>query len=282
MIYEGKHSVTFIVDGAAKNTWEDWCLAPTSRPVIMLPSIQEFGFEIEGHDGLIDFSDDIFAVHPLKNRVGTIEFVIDHDNEKYVSWFDTYSTIANFLHGKNGKVILSDDPAYYYEGRFTVSDFKSASDWSRISIGYDLYPYKYNLISTLSIDNDVTPQASTQIVKNTDNYTFTISSGDQIIATLHDFVEDEALIDYISFLPSKSVSLDDEAYFNLIRYTNSGYLVYDYISIPIEKGDTKEYLFEYKQALYKEYNSFYVGFLNDKNNQIPSFTVKIAFRRSSL
>ncbi len=282
MIYDGKHSVTFIVDGIVKNTWEDWCLAPSSRPAIMPPSIQDFGFEIEGHNGLVDFSDDIFAVHPLKNRVGTIEFVIDHENEKYVSWFDTYSMIANFLHGKNGKVILSDDPAYYYEGRFTVSDFKSASDWSKISIGYDLRPYKYNTISTLSMDNDVIPQASTQIIKNANDYTFTISRGELLAAKLNDFIEDKALIDYIVFIPSKTVTLDDIAYFNLIRYTNSGYLVYDYISVPIEIGDPKEYRFDYKQEIYKEYNDFYIQFLSVKNNQIPSFTVKIAFRRASL
>ena len=44
---------------------------------------------------------------------------------------------------------MEDDPGFYYEGRFTVDEWNSDSWWSTITIGYDVYPYKKELTSSL-------------------------------------------------------------------------------------------------------------------------------------
>lgn len=60
------------------------------------------------------------------------------------SWATLYSEIMTFLHGKSGKLVLEDDPGYYYEGRFKVNPWKSEESWSTIAIDYKLSPYKTN------------------------------------------------------------------------------------------------------------------------------------------
>ena len=54
----------------------------------------------------------------------------------------------NYLQGKNMKMVLEDDPAYYYEGRFAVSEWRSDKSWSLITIDYNVYPYKKDLSAT--------------------------------------------------------------------------------------------------------------------------------------
>lgn len=149
--YNGEHSVTFInKDGAQINSWGDWLLIPSSRPIISTPPVQEFNLEITGRSGKIDFQDNIFKEPVFNNRTGSLEFVVDHENDKYISWHHTYNQILQFLHGRWLKIILNDEPDYYYEGRFTLNEFKSNSDWSTITIDYDLKPFKLSVVDTMS------------------------------------------------------------------------------------------------------------------------------------
>lgn len=149
--YDGSHSVTFInSNGKQMNSWSDWQLIPSSRPVISPPPVQEFSLTIPGRSGKIDFQDYILKEPVFDNREGSLEFVVDHENKNYISWSHTYNEILEFLHGQWLKLILSDTPSYYYEGRFKVNDFKSNSDWSTIVIDYDLIPYKKSVTATMS------------------------------------------------------------------------------------------------------------------------------------
>ena len=73
----------------------------------------------------------------------------------YWEWHEAYSTIMDYLHGKKKRAILEDDPDYYYEGRFTVNNWKSDKDYSTISVDYDLFPFKrkiQNASRTLTIN----------------------------------------------------------------------------------------------------------------------------------
>lgn len=146
--YNETHSVIFInSDGQQKNSWTDWCLIPSSRPIISTPPVQDFSLKIPGKSGKIDYQDYIFDVPVFDNRTGSLEFVVDHDNKNYISWINTYSTIMKFLHGRRMKLILQDDPNFYYEGRLAVNQFKSNADWSTITIDYDLDPFKRQVVT---------------------------------------------------------------------------------------------------------------------------------------
>lgn len=141
------HSVTF----GTKNTWDDWHIVPSSRPVISPPSVKTNYVEVPGANGSIDFTEALRGFPVYQNRTGSIEFIVLHDY--WNSWANTYHTIMSHLHGKRMRMILEDDPNYYYEGRFSVNNWKSDRDYSKITIDYTVDPFK--------MENSVTTKTST-------------------------------------------------------------------------------------------------------------------------
>lgn len=130
------HSVTF----GEKNTWDDWRLVPSSRPLFNPPPQKVKTLDIPGGDGVIDLSQALTGYPVYQNRTGSIEFIVMND---FKPWHMAYSDIMDYLHGQNMRAFLEDDPEYFYEGRFTVNAWKSEKDWSRIVIDYDVGPYKW-------------------------------------------------------------------------------------------------------------------------------------------
>lgn len=149
--YNGEHSITFVTNsGVQANTWTDWLLIPNTRPTIQPPTVQEFSLDIPGRSGKLDFSEYVSASPVYNNRTGSLEFIVDHANENYISWETTKETILAFIHGKNLKMILQDEPDYYYEGKITVNELASNADWSTITLDYDLKPYRLSVTNVLS------------------------------------------------------------------------------------------------------------------------------------
>lgn len=146
------HSITFYSDWYTKgyNTWDDFHLVPTSRPVFKLPTMKENYIDIPGADGRIDLSETLTGYPIFNNREGDIEFIVMNDYDG--SWHNRYMKLANFLHGNRLQVVLNDDPGYYYQGRFTLSDWNSDSNesatWSKVTIHYNVEPYKLALTTT--------------------------------------------------------------------------------------------------------------------------------------
>lgn len=143
------HSITFgdISSGAivGKNTWTDWHLIPSSRPTVAQAPVTTNYISIPGkEDGPIDFSTYLTGSIQYGNRSGTFEFLVDNGHEY---WEDIRYKIVNYLHGKELKMVLEDDPSYYYKGVFTLNEWKSESWNSSISINYILEPYKYLIAS---------------------------------------------------------------------------------------------------------------------------------------
>lgn len=132
------HSVYF----GEKNTWDDWHLIPVSRPVILPPNVKTNYVDIPGADGHSDLTEALTGSVLYKTRTGSLEFYVDNDYREFIEWEHLYSEIMDYLHGKQMKLILEDDPNFYYDGRFNVNTWKSEKDYSRIVIDYDVYPYK--------------------------------------------------------------------------------------------------------------------------------------------
>lgn len=136
------HSITF----GDKNTWDDWHLIPSKRPSFNPPTVKSQYVDIPGGNGVLDLTESLTG-YPLYNtRTGSWEFYVENG---FKSWDELYSEISNYLHGQKLRAILEDDPGFYYEGRFTVDEWNSDSWWSTITIGYDVYPYKKELTSSL-------------------------------------------------------------------------------------------------------------------------------------
>jgi hypothetical protein len=109
------------------------------------PSVKTNYVEIPGGDGILDLTTTLSGRPVYKNRTGSLEFIVENG---FKAWSILYSEIMTYLHGQKMKAILEDDPAYYYEGRFSVNAWKSDQYNSIITIDYDVSPYKKELVST--------------------------------------------------------------------------------------------------------------------------------------
>lgn len=129
------HSITF----GGKNTWDDWHLIPKTRPVVNPPQVKTQIVDIPGGDGVIDLTAALTGRPCYRNRTGTWTFIAENG---FKAWHQLYSEVMAHLHGRTLRATLEDDPAYYYEGRFTVNAWNSEAYYSTIEIGYDVKPYK--------------------------------------------------------------------------------------------------------------------------------------------
>lgn len=136
------HSIIF----GDKNTWADWFLIPTSRPVFNPPVPKTKFVDIPGADYHLDLSTSLTGDIAYEARKGSFEFIVDNGHKE---WADLYSEIMDYLHGKLLKATLEDEPVYYYEGRFEVNEWKSERYNSKIVIDYTVAPYKYETYSSL-------------------------------------------------------------------------------------------------------------------------------------
>lgn len=132
------HSITI----GEKNTWDDWHLIPSSRPLFNPPPVKTNYVEIPGGDGIIDLTTALAGRPVYGNRTGSWDFYVENG---FRNWYDLYSEIMVYLHGQKFQAILEDDPDYYYEGRFDVNAWKSDPQFSRIVINYNVGPYKLNI-----------------------------------------------------------------------------------------------------------------------------------------
>lgn len=129
------HSITF----GDKNTWDDWHLIPISRPVFAPPPVKTKFVDVPGINGKMDLLALLVGAPTYGNRTGSFEFVVAND---YWSWEVAYSTIMNYLHGRTLHAILEDDPGFYYDGGFSVNEWRSNQQLSTITISYNVQPDK--------------------------------------------------------------------------------------------------------------------------------------------
>lgn len=149
------HSIRIIPDGyqlyagknlRGKNTWDDWHLIPKERPLFNPPAPKYNFMDLPGANGTVDLSDVLSNKYPVyEDRKGSIEFYVMNG---YKEWYNAYSDIMNFCHGEKCKLILEDEPSYYYRGRVSVNAWRSEKDWSKIVLDYQLEPFKYELFDS--------------------------------------------------------------------------------------------------------------------------------------
>ena len=148
-IYDGSHSITFQVvedengDISVVNeykTWEDWRMAPKSRPFVASPQVKTSYVDVPGADGSLDYTDALSGRSNYANRTGSWEFIIDSG---FMNWYEEYTDILKKLHGQYfDRIILDDDPEYFWRGRLSVQGNFSPKDYNMITIEYNLDPYK--------------------------------------------------------------------------------------------------------------------------------------------
>ena len=132
------------------NTYEHFGLVPTVLPVIPPPSVKTHTIEIPGTNGTVDLTSSLTPYILYQNRSGSFDFVLVSE---WYDWPTVYSKLMNYLHGHKAKIILEDDPNWYYEGRFAINSWNPGQAMNpTVSIDYDLYPYKVSVMTAQEMD----------------------------------------------------------------------------------------------------------------------------------
>ena len=143
---EDNPGYTELIYQDAVNTWDDWHLIPAARPEFAAPKGKNKFVKIPGrYYGGVDISQAVVNYPLYGCREGTLSFYVAND---YGDWLDRYNEITDYLHWHELKVILDDDPGFYYEGTFSVEEWQNTKDYSTLNIKYKLHPYKREVIST--------------------------------------------------------------------------------------------------------------------------------------
>lgn len=129
------------------NTYDDWHLIPTSPLMVSMPPIREQYLDLVGSNGYFDLTESLTGYPLYQNRTGSWEFLVLNAYNGVTNFNPSvlYSEIAYMIHGRQSKIVFEDDPEYYYSGRLSLGDWSSDPNNSKITIDYNLDPYKYDL-----------------------------------------------------------------------------------------------------------------------------------------
>ena len=102
---------------------------------------------IEGGDGVLDLSAALTGDIAYNTR--NLELSFDAPNCDYYKWPGLVSEIMDELHGRRKKIVLDNDPGYYYDGLVTVDNKKTNAVFAEITITAQCQPYKMERFSSL-------------------------------------------------------------------------------------------------------------------------------------
>lgn len=129
------------------HSFDDFSLILNSKE-IEAPSPKTETVDIPGGDGVIDLTE-AFGEVKFQNRKITLNFSTIVPKSQF---FDLFSEIQNKIHGQKMKIILDDDPNFWYYGRITVDKWKADKNIGKITVECDCEPYKYKLYKTIRSD----------------------------------------------------------------------------------------------------------------------------------
>jgi phage-related protein len=112
---------------------------------IASPAVKVRKIEIEGADSALDYTD-FFGEAKYEDMKHKFEFSTIAPQSEFLS---QYSVVKNALHGKKERIILDDDPLFYYMGRLHISPLTTEKGIGYVTIEADCEPYKYKLQKTV-------------------------------------------------------------------------------------------------------------------------------------
>ncbi len=116
-----------------------------NKPEIGAPPVKKKELEIEGADGSIDYTD-FFGRPTFGNVTHKFTFSSMIPRSEHLTLF---TQIKNALHGQKLRIVLDDDPGFYYVGRCYVSPYTNEKGAAIISIECECEPYKYKVQPTI-------------------------------------------------------------------------------------------------------------------------------------
>ena len=204
------------------NSWTDFFLIRSSK-TISAPEPKYIKVEVEGADGELDLTE-YFGDIKYKNRKLSFTFVAKVRETEFLNLF---SSIQNALHGRNMKIVLEEDPDFYYFGRVTVNEWKSNKNIGEITIECDVEPYKYRTykcVYTLDLTKNtryIFPNLRKKVVP-----TFTVSAPTQIIFENSTYsIGEEGMTDEQTYIIPELVFAAGD---NIVNFVGTGTVKVEY------------------------------------------------------
>lgn len=132
------HSIFFKKTGenSYKNSWSDFSLFISDRPVITPAKPVTNYVEVPGMSGSLDYTEALTGAVVKTYGTGNWDFKLLNDQ---LDWTILYSILLTYFDGDEFEVYLKDDPLNHYKGHIRVNDFKSpSSDMPTVQLTYDL------------------------------------------------------------------------------------------------------------------------------------------------
>lgn len=136
------HSIT--LDGL--NTWDDWHLIPTSKPVIPIEGFSANQVDIPNRNGFVDITENLTGSVTFGSSQSSVSFIVT--DEYYDSASDRtiqnrkpqyiYEEFRNLFHGRAVSMILEDYPGTEYQVRLTVGSFSHGFGFATFTMGYTI------------------------------------------------------------------------------------------------------------------------------------------------
>lgn len=126
------------------HTWRDLKLILASK-TIGTPSPKVSTIDIPGGDGALDLTA-YFGETKYNNRPISYVFSTVIPSSEFPALF---SRVQGAFHGQKLRIVDDDDPAHYYLGRITVSEWKADRTVGKLTIDCDCEPYKYKVQETV-------------------------------------------------------------------------------------------------------------------------------------
>lgn len=217
--YNQTHRLVFTVGSTSYDTWTNWHLIPTKKPVPPIPEIEDTGLITVNY---LDGTKKTLSTKGAYNAImgygdGSAEFIITAADPDPV-----YNTILAALHGKKGSVQFLDFPngTQTYYGTFTIDKYDPQDNYSTITIGYKV---------KATNDNDIVDKSNiTEALAH--GVTFTVNNVAKKTWTDWSMVSEDAIVveaptvktNYIS-VPGANGSID-------LTNAVAGHVLYDNIS----------------------------------------------------
>lgn len=233
------------------DTWDDFHLIPTARPILSLPAPNTKFVSIPGRKDPIDLTEYLTGHSTFGNRTGSWSFFTDVDyvEQRLGGWVAFDKRLRSLFHGHVGKIVLLDDPSYFYTGELTMGQWQTGDDRSTVTISYDLYPYKKDLSSTMELwkfdefdfrdgvimylkDMEVNGSRDVKVYGSRERISPHISGSSGLVVYKY---ENKSWVNYGN-VPTKSIASNDSIVprlvidygENLLRFTGTGSVTIDY------------------------------------------------------
>lgn len=122
-----------------KHSYRDWDLLLKSRPQISPPSPKFKLIQVPGSDHVIDLTESLTGQVHYEPRTIRFEFITKADRSR---WASLYTEILDYLHGKQVRIIMDDDPNFYYTGRVAVEGMETDKKTATLTMTATVEPYK--------------------------------------------------------------------------------------------------------------------------------------------